>query len=205
MAYANGRIPQSALASVPGSPGEYLLKGAVHDSFVAMRAAAARDGVTLKVADGYRPIARQRYWRNWWCGRGMCFRAAVPGTSNHGKGQAIDFVLGPGVYNWLSRHAHTYGWSHAEGARVGEAWHWTYVGGYKPPKKDPLWFLTAEERSKVREYQSLKARGVNKQRRGQLFRWFIDRRKNIYRAAKDGGWGKAQRKRRYAYFKQLTQ
>ena len=71
MAYANGRIPQSALASVPGSPGEYLLKGAVHDSFVAMRAAAARDGVTLKVADGYRPIARQRYWRNWWCGRGM--------------------------------------------------------------------------------------------------------------------------------------
>jgi hypothetical protein len=205
MAYPNGRWPASALAPVPGSPGEYLARGGPVESFTAMRAAAARDGVVLKLADGYRPISRQYYWRSYWCGQGMCYRAAVPGTSNHGLAKAGDFVLGPGVFNWLSQHAWKYGWSHAEGARVGEAWHWTYEGGFHPaPARAPLWFLTSQERRLVREYRDLKKRGVNPKRRGQLYRWFIDNRKNIYRAAKKSGWNKLNRKRRYEFFRDLT-
>jgi murein L,D-transpeptidase YcbB/YkuD len=39
---------------------------------------------------GYRDYAGQVYMRNYWCARGACGNAAVPGTSNHGWGIAID-------------------------------------------------------------------------------------------------------------------
>jgi hypothetical protein len=56
--------------------------------------------------------------------------AAVPGTSNHGKGQAIDV---PGFEGFddptrlrLLDLAKDFGWSDAEGCSVNERWHLTY-------------------------------------------------------------------------------
>lgn len=56
--------------------------------------------------------------------------AAVPGTSNHGAGIAVD-VSGLGGFNGaryaeLAAIAPEYGWTNDEGRRVEEAWHWTY-------------------------------------------------------------------------------
>jgi hypothetical protein len=60
--------------------------------------------------------------------------AAVPGTSNHGLGLAIDFATNMENYNafvaWLIANAATYGYS-AESQ--SESWHWRYVAGDNVP------------------------------------------------------------------------
>jgi hypothetical protein len=60
--------------------------------------------------------------------------AAVPGTSNHGLGLAIDFATNMENYNafvaWLIVNAATYGYS-AEAQ--SESWHWRYVAGDNVP------------------------------------------------------------------------
>ncbi|WP_062516497.1 M15 family metallopeptidase [Demequina gelatinilytica] len=56
--------------------------------------------------------------------------AAIPGTSNHGKGRAVDFQGLGGFdtdeYNTFAREATKRGWDNAEGKRVGEWWHWNH-------------------------------------------------------------------------------
>ena len=63
--------------------------------------------------------------------------AAVPGTSNHGWGVAVDFAcgaerFGSSAYQWLKAHGPTYGWTHPSWAEPGgsrpEPWHWEYTG-----------------------------------------------------------------------------
>ena len=65
--------------------------------------------------------------------------AAVPGTSNHGWGLAVDFAeeldgdtqpesVSPKFVKWLIKNAATYGFS-AE--LQSEPWHWRYVAGDK--------------------------------------------------------------------------
>jgi hypothetical protein len=113
--------------------------------------------------------------------------------------------MAAGVFSWLRRNAHRYGFSNAEGQRVGEDWHWAYVGGYKPkPVRSAHWFLTSEERKKYQEWRALKKANKNKARRGELWRWMIERRRNIYRAAQKSGWKKYNRKLRYRFFYNLT-
>ncbi len=60
--------------------------------------------------------------------------AAVPGTSNHGLGQAID--LGCGIQNyrserwlWMEANGADYGWIHPAWAKASpfEPWHWEYI------------------------------------------------------------------------------
>ncbi|WP_017571194.1 M15 family metallopeptidase [Nocardiopsis halotolerans] len=60
--------------------------------------------------------------------------AAVPGTSNHGLGQAID--LGCGIQNyrserwlWMEEHGPDFGWIHPAWAKSNpfEPWHWEYT------------------------------------------------------------------------------
>ncbi|WP_160051649.1 M15 family metallopeptidase [Nocardiopsis sp. FR26] len=61
--------------------------------------------------------------------------AAVPGTSNHGLGQAID--LGCGIQNyrserwlWMEANGADFGWIHPAWAKSSpfEPWHWEYTG-----------------------------------------------------------------------------
>ena len=95
--------------------------------------AARKAGVTLVTADCYRDYAGQVYWRTWWCNVGKCGNAAVPGTSNHGWGKAIDFHdLSGGLptngaaYRWLKANAGRFGWNNP--ILTNEAWHWEWVG-----------------------------------------------------------------------------
>lgn len=76
----------------------------------------------------------------WWLKRDVA-QVAVPGTSNHGWGLAVDFGLEldgdlgaeditPAAVSWLSANAHTYGFS-AE--LQSEPFHWRYWAGDNIP------------------------------------------------------------------------
>lgn len=124
---SNGNLPGSALAPIPGGQ---LAKPA------ALRWNAMRSYIGLKhgvwiaplgPSSSYRSLDRQRYyWHLYQTGRGNV--AAYPGTSNHGWGNAVDVATTTMAY-YIGKYGHMFGWSHAEGARVGEWWHYTYIGG----------------------------------------------------------------------------
>lgn len=109
-------------------------------AFDKMATAAKQAGVTITIASGFRTIARQEYFYNCYitksCNGGNL--AAVPGTSNHGRGAALDLNTncgsqsgstpacgGSAVYQWLYKYGHTYGFTRTV---QSEPWHWEYVG-----------------------------------------------------------------------------
>lgn len=155
----------------------------------------------------YRPYDRQVYWRNYWCGRGQCQKAAVPGSSNHGLAIAVDCPSGLGQ-RMLRSHGAKFGWSHYEGARVGEAWHWVFVGPRNYVAryhKDPHWFMTSTERRWVAEYVSLYHHHKNLPRRRSLRRAMTRQRKRVWHAAQGkGGWSEAHRRSRYNILKHYS-
>ena len=127
--------------------------------------------------------------------------AALPGTSNHGWGIAVDIPF-PAAQAWLMRNCQRFGWSHDEGARVGEAWHFRYIGAPKAVLRrltaDPLAGYSAAEKRWIREYDRLRRSGRDPGRQNVLKRVMTEQRKRIWRAANTDskGWT-AQRKRRY--------
>ncbi len=156
----NGRMPDALLAPIPN--GRLHLLAA--RSWDAMRAHAAADGVALRptsLVDSYRPLPvqiatfEQRYvalpkWEpsarrwagKWWRLRPGNAAAAVPGTSNHGWGLAIDYARDGGAQavqqrdRWVRAWASHYGWG-ADRVR-SEPWHLEYVAGSsRPPYLDP--------------------------------------------------------------------
>lgn len=152
---ANGQIDPGTLTPVRSQP--YLrLTAATEAAFAALRAAVyAAYGWWLTLTDAYRDYAtqerifRERYTttylpgrpRKFWLGRWWYLKqgyatAAVPGTSNHGWGTTVDAAnlggFGGEKYHQLAAVAPYYGWSNAEGAAIGEAWHWNHVGGTTP-------------------------------------------------------------------------
>lgn len=130
--YPNGLIPPSALCGI--GIGSHALRCDAAQSFVAMsRAHAADTGGGLCVTDSYRSFPAQvdLYRRK-------PSLAAVPGTSNHGWGVAIDMCggvesFGTAAHRWMQANAPAFGWIHPYWARQGggreEPWHWEYVGG----------------------------------------------------------------------------
>jgi len=145
--YANGQIPTSAMAAL--SVGGFLLPAAAQN-FELWRAHAARDQRNLTItsaADAFRTyeiqerIFKDRYtttylsgrptkvWngKTYWLKPGQA-TAAVPGTSNHGKGLAVDIknagAFDVGFHKWMSETGPLYGWSNAEGRSINEPWHW---------------------------------------------------------------------------------
>lgn len=88
-----------------------------------LKAAAARDGVTLKANSGFRTMDEQRaLYRGYVNGtRGL---AAAPGYSNHQHGEAIDIdVVSDAAYRWMFRNAPGMGWRNTV---PSEPWHWEY-------------------------------------------------------------------------------
>jgi hypothetical protein len=136
--------------------------------------------------------------------------AARPYTSNHGWAIAVD-VKTRAAAAWIMRHGEAYGWSHDEGARVGEWWHYRYVGASKATLKrlradaDRLAHYTASELRWIREYDRLKRAKRDPDRRRVLQRVMTAQRKLIWHTAQpkshggDGhGWDYRNRRRRYA-------
>jgi hypothetical protein len=93
-----------------------------------MAAAAAKDGVRLKVTDAYRTYDEQVDVK-----RRKGKMAATPGRSNHGWGLAFDIDVGGGneknsTFNWLRENAHRFGFKGPLQSPY-EPWHWEYSGG----------------------------------------------------------------------------
>lgn len=133
---SNGSLPGQLLRDMGG--GCHLYHEAA-ESFRQMFAHARRDGINLFASSCYRDYAGQVRAREDACARGECHMAAVPGTSNHGWGKAMDLrdqfggltFTSPG-YQWLKANAWLYGWNHPgvmePGGPVPEPWHWEWVG-----------------------------------------------------------------------------
>jgi cell wall-associated NlpC family hydrolase len=130
--YPNGLIPASAMCEL-GVSGHRLRCDAAA-AWRAMAAAFASDlGTRLCITDSYRAYASQvRLY-----GQKPAL-AAVPGTSNHGWGLAVDLCggiesFGTPQYAWMVANAGRFGWLHPHWADPGngreEPWHWEYAAG----------------------------------------------------------------------------
>jgi len=91
-------------------------------AFDAMVAAAKKDGVDLRIESGFRSHQEQiALWNKY--GQNPA-RVARPGTSNHEKGNAIDFANTPGAYAWLKNNAARFGLKNYP----PEPWHYSTDG-----------------------------------------------------------------------------
>jgi hypothetical protein len=126
--YSNGLIPASKLCGIgsghmlrcDAAAAYQRLAGAYRNTF----------GKSLCITDSYRSYAAQvdLYGRK-------PSLAALPGTSNHGWGVAVDLCggidhFGSAQYQWMQAHAGSFGWVHPDWARQGgnreEPWHWEF-------------------------------------------------------------------------------
>ena len=129
--YPNGLIPPSAMCPL-GAAG-HVLRCDAAAAYRAMSAAfATAFGAPICITDSYRPYAGQvRLY-----GQKPAL-AAVPGTSNHGWGLAVDLCGGierydTAPYAWMKANAGRFGFLHPDWAEPGrgreEPWHWEYAG-----------------------------------------------------------------------------
>lgn len=131
-AYGNGMIPPDALCPVWAAPGHRLRADAANAFDQLSRAYAAAFGTPLCLSDSYRTFDGQLAVR-----AVKPDLAAVPGTSNHGWGTAIDLCGGiqdfeSPQHRWMRDNAPLYGWflptwAQQNGSRP-EPWHWEYGG-----------------------------------------------------------------------------
>jgi LAS superfamily LD-carboxypeptidase LdcB len=154
-----GELPDSLLRSIEH-------KGKLHhcaaDAYEAMDEAANAEGIDLaptSQADTYRSLATQEYgfyqrytdkpkpkWmkqtpriykgKAWYLKPKMA-PMAVPGTSNHNLGIAVDIANASGKrLDWLLKNAHLYGFSWEV---QSEPWHLRYVAGDDVPEAVTKW------------------------------------------------------------------
>ncbi len=124
VSYGNGRIPESALASIPGSK-EKMWAPAAESLGQLMRDAKAQ-GVNIGVTDGYRSYdgqVRIAAKKGLYSQGGL---AAVPGTSQHGWGMAVDLRLDGKAQAWMRENASKYSFVEAV---AREPWHWEFKPG----------------------------------------------------------------------------
>jgi cell wall-associated NlpC family hydrolase len=129
--YPNGLIPPSAMC--PLGPAGHSLRCDAAAAYRAMSAAfQGAFGTPVCITDSYRTYAGQvRLY-----GQKPAL-AAVPGTSNHGWGLAVDLcggiqTFGTAQYNWLKANSGRFGFLHPDWAEPGngreEPWHWEFAG-----------------------------------------------------------------------------
>ncbi len=172
----NGDMPSVRMITVGGCT---LERDAAY-TLALMIEAAGKDGVWLSPGDCYRSLAQQRAAYEARCPEveteiteydsatdetivvGTTVQRecsgppiALPGTSNHGWGRAIDFTsngrssLGcnDSAFTWLNANAARFGWVHPDWARCGkstaEPWHWEW-GGVRDALPLPPITLSAE-------------------------------------------------------------
>lgn len=132
--YGNGQIPSSVLCGLSFAKGEQLRCDAAVALEDLNQAFHGKFGRNLKLTDGYRSYGEQVAVA---ASRGAL--AAVPGTSNHGLGQAVDLSggiqsFGSAEFRWMQANAGKFGWKHPGWAQAGgskpEAWHWEYGTKY---------------------------------------------------------------------------
>lgn len=133
---ANGRLDQSALEEIP-APGKGPTKHQLNDQaakdYDRMVAAAEEEGITWEITDSYRDYDDQvtvAQKKGLYKQGGL---AAVPGTSNHGWGAAIDLKLSPEAQAWMQANAQKYGFTNIP----REPWHWEHKSSVPSAQKAP--------------------------------------------------------------------
>lgn len=143
--------PASVVSPAPGGlatvtcphGGSITVAGSIAGNVQALLNAAARDGVSLCAASGWRSPQKQIELRREHCGSSnyaiyympasQCSPpTARPGSSMHERGLAIDFSCNGGgairygnsCWNWLAAHADEYGLYNLP----SEPWHWSTSG-----------------------------------------------------------------------------
>ena len=122
---ANGKLNTDDLVAIQPlgkSGGNHKLNAEAAKAYEEMKAAAEADGITWGITDSYRDYeaqvsvaARKGLYKN----GGL---AAVPGTSNHGWGSALDLKLDSDAQDWLKKNASKFGFS----TIPREPWHWEH-------------------------------------------------------------------------------
>lgn len=115
----NGQLQLAQLTQV--ETGHYLAPAAA-SKFEQMKTAAAKDGINLNINNAYRSYEKQVEMANRLGLYSRGGKAAVPGTSNHGWGKAVDLNVksNPGSFEWLKQNAAKYGFKNIP----REPWHW---------------------------------------------------------------------------------
>lgn len=129
--FPNGFIPRTALC--PAGVGRHVLRCDAAAAFGLLdQAFTAAFGRPVCVTDSYRTFGAQV--RLYGAKPAL---AAIPGTSNHGWGLAMDLCggiqsFGSSEYSWMLANAPRFGWSNPLWARRGngreEPWHWEFAG-----------------------------------------------------------------------------
>ena len=118
----NGRLDPASLELI--GIGQHKLVPSAAESFKRMRTDAAAAGVNIGVTDSYRSYDEQVALAN---RKGVYSQgglAAVPGTSNHGLGIALDLDLDPKGQAWMRANGASYGFTENV---PREPWHWEFL------------------------------------------------------------------------------
>ncbi|MGW2093246.1 D-alanyl-D-alanine carboxypeptidase family protein [Promicromonospora sukumoe] len=137
--YANGRIPADVLCPLPFAPGHLLRCDAAERLTALSERFEEEFGYPIPLTDSYRSYALQVAVKGT-----KPHLAAIPGTSNHGWGLAVD--LGSPIaggssdeYVWLRLHAPDYGWDNPSWAQLGgakpEPWHFEFFAAGSIPNR----------------------------------------------------------------------
>lgn len=191
----NGTLTSSELAGVYGG---HRLRA---DAAVSWLRLCNYFGREIKLTDSYRPLALQkkiflerytpakvgvgpfgdvRFYAGVRYVRVRGAAAAVPGTSNHGLGLALDVADGVNtgkgqVWDWLNRYAGVFGWfnpdwakAYTAGGKVNpsyEPWHWEYNPARDTKRNEPLEGVVAGQTAKetVREWDEMASKDEIKQ------------------------------------------
>ena len=130
--YANGRVPADALCTISFAPGQRLRCDAAAGLDRLNASYRTTFGADLAVTDSYRSYPAQVA-----CSRSKGRLCASPGTSNHGRGVAVDLgsgvqVFGSSQHAWMVDHAGEFGWVLPAWAGPSgyksEPWHWEFTG-----------------------------------------------------------------------------
>jgi zinc D-Ala-D-Ala carboxypeptidase len=131
---ANGQLPSSALCTLWDT--EHRMRADAAVALAKLNVAFEQHfGDNVCLTDSYRTISEQVHLRATKPGL-----AAVPGTSEHGWGMAVDLCDGvekgasSSRWQWLRENASDYGWENPNWAQYGgggpfEPWHWEFVAG----------------------------------------------------------------------------
>lgn len=137
--YANGRIPAAVLCPLKFAPG-HLLRCDAAERLTALSDRFDREfGYPIPITDSYRTYVEQIALAG-----AKPHLAAVPGTSNHGWGLAVDLSspISGGTsreYAWLRVHGPRYGWDNPSWARPDgskpEPWHFEFFAAGAIPDR----------------------------------------------------------------------
>jgi hypothetical protein len=139
LVYANGRIPTAVLCPLKFAPG-HMLRCDAAERLTALSESFEREfGYPIPITDSYRSYVEQIA-----VAAAKPHLAAVPGTSNHGWGLAVDLSdpISGGTsreYAWLRVHGPDHGWDNPSWARPGgtkpEPWHFEFFAAGSIPDR----------------------------------------------------------------------